>query len=229
MGGEGVNGFFGSLTIAAVYSTRGNDDTNSESDYPIINNTLAQYSGRDSNPETPTTHPEWQRGLFIEGTSLDTNWHVLSAYIDRSIVTFQRDNESMSGVPMSWPNAAESLTCFGQLRYIRPFVGRKKYFKFWMNGELKRHVIPALAKTGRPCMYDLVSKQTFYNAGTLEFIAGVDTLAQLYSLLAKLPDLTGQEQKTLTIRLDASLQTDELRAMIDERGEAKNWEITEAA
>lgn len=91
------------------------------------------------------------------------------------------------------------------------------------------NLVPALDSAGVPCMYDRVSNTPKYNTRSGAFIAGIETLSQLYSLLAKLPDLTGQEQKTLKIRLDAALQTDELRAMIDERGEAKNWEITEAA
>lgn len=102
--------------------------------------------------------------------------------------------------------------------------------KFSTGDEIVRDYIPALDPTGKPCMFDKISGSPFYKLEkfTVDFIAGVDTLKQLYSLLAKLPDLTGQTQGTLTIRLDAALQTDELRAMIDERGEAKNWEITEA-
>lgn len=88
--------------------------------------------------------------------------------------------------------------------------------------------VPVVDVNGQACMYDLIRGRSFYGALETDFIAGVETLAQLYALLAKLPDLTGQTQGTLTIRLDASLQTDELRALIDERGEAKNWEINEA-
>lgn len=171
MGGEGFKTTSGTLTISAVYSMRGNDDNNGERPYPIMNNTLAIYTGRVSNPENPTIAPHFERGIFIEGTNLDTNWHVLSAYIDKSIVTFRRDNESISYEPLTWPDATGALTCFGQRVYIRPFVGRKKYFKFWMNGELKHHLVPCLDETSTPCMYDLVTKETHYNAGNgLDFI-----------------------------------------------------------
>lgn len=37
------------------------------------------------------------------------------------------------------------------------------------NGEISGHFIPALDKTGEPCMYDTVSKKPFYNAGTGKF------------------------------------------------------------
>lgn len=32
--------------------------------------------------------------------------------------------------------------------------------------------IPALDSQGKPCMYDTVTKQSFYNQGSGEFIAG---------------------------------------------------------
>lgn len=198
MGGEGFDTSFGTLMISAVYSARGNDDNADSSALPIINNTLALYGGRVSNPENPTISPDWQKGIFIEGTSLDTNWHVLSAYIDKSIVTFRRDNESISYVPMAWPNATTDLTCFGQRRYIRPFAGRKKYFKFWMNGELKHHLVPCLDETSTPCMYDLVSKTTFYNEGTSDFLYPTETTT--YALRRVLPDwgkLTGHGLRRL--------------------------------
>lgn len=106
-----------------------------------------------------------------------------------------------------------------------------KIYKFVISeeGETMRDFIPALTPDGEPCMYEKIAGKALLNVDSGRFIAGVETQKQLRSLLAKLPDKTGQTQGVLKIRLDASLQTDELRAMIDERGEAKNWEITEAA
>lgn len=40
------------------------------------------------------------------------------------------------------------------------------------NNELVRNFIPALDSQGKPCMYDTVTQQSFYNQGTGEFIAG---------------------------------------------------------
>lgn len=101
------------------------------------------------------------------------------------------------------------------------------------NGETKHsHFIPAMNSDGNTGFYDVVSgafKTNLDKDNPASFIAGVNNLTQLYAVLAKLPDKTGQEQGALTIRLDAALQTDELRALIDARAEAKNWEITEAA
>ena len=46
------------------------------------------------------------------------------------------------------------------------------YCKIWDNNILVRNLIPCLDSNNRPCMYDTVSGQTFYNQGTGEFIAG---------------------------------------------------------
>ena len=46
------------------------------------------------------------------------------------------------------------------------------YFKQYENDILVQNLIPCLDSNNRPCMYDTVSGQTFYNQGTGEFIAG---------------------------------------------------------
>jgi len=47
-------------------------------------------------------------------------------------------------------------------------------FKIYDNGTLIRDMIPVKDSDGVVCMYDKVSKQYFYNAGTGNFIAGPD-------------------------------------------------------
>lgn len=90
-------------------------------------------------------------------------------------------------------------------------------------------LVPALDNTGTPCMYDKVSKQPYYNAGSGYYIAGIDTTAQITTLLRNLPDLTGQEAKTLQIRLADSIRTEEMEAYITAQGNSKNWLISHAA
>lgn len=46
------------------------------------------------------------------------------------------------------------------------------YLKIWDNGVLVRDMIPVLDWNMKPCMYDRVTEQLFYNAGTGDFIAG---------------------------------------------------------
>lgn len=115
--------------------------------------------------------------------------------------------------------------------YIQSRVGtRCYYFKLSSAaGELEANYLPCLDASGKPCMFDTVSKQAFYNAGTGDFIAGIDATAQIKTLLRNLPDLTGQEAKTLQIRLADSIRTEELEAYITNEGNNKNWLISHAA
>ena len=50
----------------------------------------------------------------------------------------------------------------GQLRIKRFYITR--------DGAYTLNLIPALDRNGTPCMYDTVSKKTFYNAGTGKFL-----------------------------------------------------------
>ena len=51
---------------------------------------------------------------------------------------------------------------YGKLRIKRFYITR--------DGAYTLNLIPALDRNGTPCMYDTVSKQTFYNAGAGEFL-----------------------------------------------------------
>ena len=48
----------------------------------------------------------------------------------------------------------------------------KNYKRFNENNEIIQDFIPCLDNNNKPCMYDTVTGQTFYNQGTGEFIAG---------------------------------------------------------
>lgn len=63
-----------------------------------------------------------------------------------------------------------------------PFNGKKKYFKLWLNNKLTYHLIPAITPEGQPCLYDLVSKTTFYNVGSGDFIYPSTGSSTTYSL-----------------------------------------------
>lgn len=51
---------------------------------------------------------------------------------------------------------------YGKLRIKRFYITR--------DGAYTMNLIPAIDRNGTPCMYDTVSKQTFYNVGTGEFL-----------------------------------------------------------
>ena len=68
--------------------------------------------------------------------------------------------------------------------------------------ETVRDMVPVLDASGTPCMFDRVSKQSFYNSGTGSFIVGM-TMRQLPALL-HLPRVTSGEL-TLSLPWEAQL------------------------
>lgn len=55
------------------------------------------------------------------------------------------------------------------------FEQNYRLYRFWIedaDGNYIRNMLPCKDKENKPCMYDTVSQQAFYNAGTGEFIAG---------------------------------------------------------
>lgn len=56
------------------------------------------------------------------------------------------------------------------------------------NTELENIFIPALDPTGAPCLFDAVSRETFYNAGTGDFMTSLTNDATTYGMRRVLPD-----------------------------------------
>lgn len=55
------------------------------------------------------------------------------------------------------------------------FEQNYRLYRFWIEdatGNYIRNMLPCKDTENKPCMYDTVSQQAFYNAGTGEFIAG---------------------------------------------------------
>lgn len=77
--------------------------------------------------------------------------------------------------------------------------------KFMQNDVLARDMIPSLARTGTPCLYDKITKTSFYNNGTGVFIAGFETTDKAALGLSKLPVVATGE---LTVSLPAAAQDD---------------------
>ena len=66
--------------------------------------------------------------------------------------------------------------------------------------------VPALDKDGTPCMFDMVTKKSFYNANTGRFRIGIATLQQAREF--QLPDNTGNAVRVLLVSLPQEARTD---------------------
>lgn len=65
-----------------------------------------------------------------------------------------------------------TLWLFKRRNNTYPFYGAIKKFQIKRNNTLIRDFIPVLDPNGVACMYDTVSGEYFYNAGTGDFVAG---------------------------------------------------------
>ena len=86
----------------------------------------------------------------------------------------------------------------------------------------KYEFVPVLDPAGEPRMFDLVTREPFRNAGSGQFVAGVGTLAQLSTLLQRLPVTGG----TLTLSLPAEANTPEVADMLQACHDTKGWTLT---
>ena len=116
---------------------------------------------------------------------------------------------------------------FGYLRlfiYNNEYIGYIYSFDANYDGTPAANYIPALDTTGRPCMFDLVSKQPFHNAGSGQFIAGL-TMGQARNL-ASLPVPTTSNTLTISLPKEATLvlYNQDVNAAIA-AAEAKGWGI----
>lgn len=165
------------------------------------------------------------------------NTYVIGTIYYRVLIPVKEIDEETGEETVSYLKTWRDIYAYGNT-YYQPATFYQYFYnlptRIWgatlssVTGENKKQLVPAMAPDGTMGLFDVLQGGFHTNVGSNTFVAGIETRKQLYSLLAKLSDLTGQETGVLTIRLDAALQTDELRALIDARAEAKNWEITEA-
>ena len=90
--------------------------------------------------------------------------HIRSLKINDTIVS-----TSFNGTSTSNPNTFK-IFCRGDLNYksyMKLYV-----LKLYINGNLVRDYIPVIDSTERPCLFDKVSKECYYNQGTGEFLYG---------------------------------------------------------
>ena len=97
-------------------------------------------------------------------------------YVQMGENQFAVNSKVISAISGSYV-CAYSLILFGTNRKGKAMVNgtycrnlRIYSFTISKDGEKIMNLIPALDRNGTPCMYDTVSKQTFYNKGTGEFL-----------------------------------------------------------
>lgn len=84
---------------------------------------------------------------------------------------------------------ARNVIVFGTNREGKIDLSNVKICNFYVYGQI--NLIPALDPSGRPCMYDTVTKQPFYNQGTGEFLYELSGGGILSKLIRRLRRLGG--------------------------------------
>lgn len=176
--------------------------------------------------------------------NIDTSLH------DRGPVTIRvKRNHANNSVEHSINNFSRSITCpeensrfllpvnpigvffdkkkpnpkTGQFHYNEyAGLGKKWWWKFILNGKLENDLRPCLDSKGIPCMYDLITGKTFYNLGTIPFVAGVGSILQLNNLLRNLPTTGGE----LSLNLPAECNTPEIAESLQRCYQNKGWVLT---
>lgn len=87
-----------------------------------------------------------------------------------------KENDIVNGTTYNKWNLTIFTTNRNKVPQVDPvFEQNYRLYRFWIedaNGNYIRNMLPCKDKENKPCMYDTVSQQAFYNAGTGEFIAG---------------------------------------------------------
>lgn len=90
----------------------------------------------------------------------------VSILLSADKITINDTSNDIQTEPFETPN---DIQLFG-LNRAYFFIGRIYSFSIRKSGQLQLDLIPCLDDTGKPCMYDQVSKKAFYNQGTGEFL-----------------------------------------------------------
>lgn len=95
---------------------------------------------------------------YRNSREITANSHVLAS----NIVTISGITSNIIMFGYSFNTNTNVTKCRSRIKYLKLTQGQK----------LVRNFIPALDPTGRPCMFDLVTRRPFYNHGTGEFLWG---------------------------------------------------------
>lgn len=143
----------------------------------------------------------------------DLNYPTVLFSCNGDVESFVANNSYPGGIWSIFAQKDNTYNCYARL-YENSYSAK--------NGTLLGEFIPVIDALGKPCMFDLVSKQPFRNAGSGQFVAGVGTVAQLTALLRNLPASGG----TLTLSLPAEANTPEVADMLQACHDTKGWTLT---
>ena len=114
-----------------------------------------------------------QDGAIYNSNCTKDNFHTF--VLTKTSVSIDGNTTTNNNPPVGTANT-KNIILFNRgagTYYEKRDIGmRCYYFRIYDNDNLIRYFIPALDPNGKPCMWDVVTKQPFYNQGTGEFTYG---------------------------------------------------------
>ena len=116
----------------------------------------------------------WKNTLYIPGGggALNETYDLRTNYYNNKILVVN-DVTKHSGL-LTFSQVSQDIYLFGWNNngVLDSHPMRILLCEITYKNELLMNLLPCLDNNNRPCMYDTVSKQTFYNQGTGEFLYG---------------------------------------------------------
>ncbi len=106
--------------------------------------------------------------IEIDGAYNEKNSFILE-YKNGNVKAFEDGNIIAQ---QGYATPTKSFTLFSEGGSIFPSFANLYYTKIYDNDTLVRDYIPVIDSTSRPCLFDKVSKECYYNQGTGEFLYG---------------------------------------------------------
>ncbi len=177
--------------------------------------------------------------LFVWGNAMEylrydwgsKNYGSNNAYPGGMVTLIQSPGGvTVNGVQVLGPFPAESFRIsnfllFSHKASATSFMANNVRMARWAlktDGKPVRDMVPTLDLAGTPCMYDRVTGTAYKRGGSGQFIAGVGTVAQLTTLLRRLPATGGE----LTLSLSAEANTPEVAEALQACHDTKGWTLT---
>ena len=127
-------------------------------------------NGTDTNYGLAYINTKSQNGAIYTSNFSKNNFHTF--ILTKTSVSIDGNTTTNNNPPVGTANT-KNIILFnrgsGSYTEKRDVGMRCYYFRIYDNNTLIRYFIPALDPNGKPCMWDVVTKQPFYNAGTGEF------------------------------------------------------------
>jgi hypothetical protein len=143
----------------------------------------------------------------LRPTISQSGWYTLDAEFVGNTASFWVDGTLANSVANRSPYSSNNIVLFnGGPGYIYPASSHQKIntVSIYIDNVLVRDFVPIKDPDGVPCMYDKVSGDFFYNAGTGNFTAGPIVLPEGYTKLEYI-ESTGTQWIDTKLRQNTSL------------------------